>query len=127
MKAPVPEYREGYTFAGWINQSTGLFWDFHDPVTENLTLVAYYVKNEESNESEKEKEKTPAANEKNNTRTPAEAASVSTSESQNLTATVRNVPKTADTSGITQNSILLLLSGAALMGLFIRRRNKNPL
>ena len=47
LKQPLAKGREHYQFMGWKNKATGLYWNFNDPVTEHMELVAIYDKIEE--------------------------------------------------------------------------------
>lgn len=58
LKEPRHQKRSGYTFIGWKNEATGKMWNFDDPVTEDLRLVACYRKNAvipQKNNPQKEK------------------------------------------------------------------------
>lgn len=43
LKEPAHKDKAGSSFLGWQNKDTGLFWNFQDPVTDHLTLVARYA------------------------------------------------------------------------------------
>lgn len=43
LKEPQPKGKPNCTFEGWRNEKTGKLWNFSDPVTEHLTLVASYI------------------------------------------------------------------------------------
>jgi hypothetical protein len=38
-----PPVREGFAFAGWVDDATGEFWDFERPVERTLRLVASWT------------------------------------------------------------------------------------
>ena len=42
LKAPNAKGKPGCIFEGWINEQTGLLWDFSTPVTEHMMLTASY-------------------------------------------------------------------------------------
>ena len=42
LKEPTHKEKVGSRFLGWQNKDTGLFWNFQDPVTDHLTLIASY-------------------------------------------------------------------------------------
>lgn len=42
LKEPAHKEKAGSRFLGWQNKDTGLFWNFQDPVTDHLTLIASY-------------------------------------------------------------------------------------
>lgn len=42
LKAPAPKGKPGCLFDGWKNKKTGNLWNFSNPVTEHMTLIASY-------------------------------------------------------------------------------------
>ena len=47
LVAVTDPVKEGYTFNGWhVNSDTGAVWNFNDPVTSTMMLIAGYTQNE---------------------------------------------------------------------------------
>ena len=54
LKQPQALGKEHYRFIGWKDKATGLYWNFNDPVTEHMELVAVYEKIDEVDTSVKD-------------------------------------------------------------------------
>lgn len=52
LKEPAHKGMSGYTFLGWKNLATGVYWDFRDTVEDNLELVACYKEEGAQEDSE---------------------------------------------------------------------------
>ena len=124
LKAPQPKERPGYAFAGWRDAATGLLWDFTQPVTEHLTLVASYVKlPEDTNgiggDHGAGTDGTGGAN-----GTDVNGADTSDTQTSGVTKTTFGHLKTGDPAHLLAYEIMLGLSAAMFIVLFCKKKKE---
>ena len=106
LKAPKAKGKPGCVFEGWIDEKTGLLWDFATPVTEHMTLTASY-----SELDAKKAEQT-------------DGNTGSSAQKKDTSGTTVNSPKTGDTSCLYGYESMVMLSVTAMVALLYARKKK---